>query len=346
MRKTYTSIDIAKFLLSLLIVVLHLNPFGEQFGWVRFPITRIAVPVFFMISSFLLFIKMTDVADSGEKKHIIFRFVKRNLQLYLAWFIVLLPLTVYNGEYLQNGFGYFLKDIMPRLFLGSTFSASWYIMALIIGTLVTFYLSKYIKNAGVLTVGVLLYTVCCLATNYRCFLQESNIIVSFLNFYPTNIYLSFPASIVWISIGKIVAEHLEILKEIQLSKKLIATGIGLILLFAEHFVISGYNLSNANDCYFALLLLAPVLFSVILSVDCKQSVFAKKLRIISTVMYCSHLAAGQVLGFLLEKLGFDTKTVFGASIVFVLAVVCCSGLALLIDRLKKYRYLNWLQYFQ
>ncbi len=346
MKKIYTSIDTTKFILSLLIVTLHLNPFGERLGWIRFPITRIAVPIFFIISSFLLFNKITAVDTNQEKKQMLFRFVKRNLQLYLAWFIVLFPLTAYNRGYFQNGIVYFFKDVITHLFLGSTFSASWYIMALIIGTLITFYLSKYIKNIGILIIGLLLYTLCCLATNYRYLLQDSNIIIAFLNFYPVNIYLSFPVSIIWISIGKIMAEHSRLLNEISMSKKIVAAGIGLVLLFVEHLIVWKYNLSDANDCYFALLLLSPLLFSVVLSINCKNSIYAKKLRTISTVMYCSHLAVGQVLGLILKKVGCDTKAFSGALILFLLVVLCCGLIAILVDKLKKYRYLKWLQYFQ
>ena len=58
MTKTYGSLDVAKFVLSVVIIFLHINPLGEQYGYLAYPLVRIAVPLFFMISAFLLFTKI------------------------------------------------------------------------------------------------------------------------------------------------------------------------------------------------------------------------------------------------------------------------------------------------
>lgn len=59
--RKYNSLDIAKFILAIFVVAIHTSPFygmsQEYYGKVLY---TIAVPVFFVMSSFLFFIKGDD----------------------------------------------------------------------------------------------------------------------------------------------------------------------------------------------------------------------------------------------------------------------------------------------
>lgn len=50
-RRNYDSIDVAKFVLSILVVAIHVRPFDGYAVFFR-PILRTAVPLFFLISSY------------------------------------------------------------------------------------------------------------------------------------------------------------------------------------------------------------------------------------------------------------------------------------------------------
>ena len=83
--------DIVKFILSLLVLAIH----STLYPMVLYPWLRIAVPLFFMMSSYFLFSKLRE-ASKDNHRAILRKFVVRNLQLYLCWFIILLPITVTN----------------------------------------------------------------------------------------------------------------------------------------------------------------------------------------------------------------------------------------------------------
>ena len=92
-KKGYDSFDLFKFIVSFIIIVVHLNPFGEsRFHWIH-PWVRIAIPVFFMISAYLFFSKY-DALPEDQKNTYLRKFTRRNMTLYLFWFIVFLPFTI------------------------------------------------------------------------------------------------------------------------------------------------------------------------------------------------------------------------------------------------------------
>lgn len=57
--KQYDAFDIVKLICCILVVCIHTNPLPNFFQ----PIYRLAVPFFFMISSFLFFTKITQVSQ-------------------------------------------------------------------------------------------------------------------------------------------------------------------------------------------------------------------------------------------------------------------------------------------
>ena len=73
-NKNLDILDLVKVILSIIVVGIHINPFGEYSG-LYYPICRIAVPLFFMISSYLLFSKLKNNSNSKE---VLVKFVKRN----------------------------------------------------------------------------------------------------------------------------------------------------------------------------------------------------------------------------------------------------------------------------
>lgn len=345
MRK-YPSIDFAKLLLSLLVVALHVNPFGENLGWLRFPITRIAVPLFFMISSFLFFEKLLNVENEFDKQKAVIHFCRRNLQLYAAWFVVLMPITCKIRGYFQKSILELLKTVTVQFIFSSTFSVSWYIMALVIGMLIVYYLCKYTSGRVAFVLGMAAYVLCCLATNYRELISDLRITGMIIRLYPADIYLSFPASIIWIYLGKIIAENKQWIERKILGKKR-ATGIIFFgILFLEHYVIQRYAIGAENDCYFSLLLVCPWLLSVIIGMDCPKLVNTKSMRETSTIIYCSHRAFEWIYEALFRLFQINTRSLSCSVGLFFLVMTSCFLLSAFINKVKTNRYCSWLRYLQ
>lgn len=54
----FDSLDLLKFVLSLMVVLIHVNPFPSTAMPYIMPVLRLAVPLFFVISSFFFFRKI------------------------------------------------------------------------------------------------------------------------------------------------------------------------------------------------------------------------------------------------------------------------------------------------
>lgn len=102
MKQIYT-FDIIKFIFSFFVIALHtLYLIPNWFKDIRIflVIFHVAVPVFFMISGYLLFRKVAIPLDKiGEKR--IFQYLKHILFLYLLWTLIYLPINIY-GAYVND----------------------------------------------------------------------------------------------------------------------------------------------------------------------------------------------------------------------------------------------------
>lgn len=65
--KTYNGIDLLKFIMALFVVMIHVKPnaHSEILSTIFNPILGIAVPIFFVLSSVLIFTKLTKVNMGG-----------------------------------------------------------------------------------------------------------------------------------------------------------------------------------------------------------------------------------------------------------------------------------------
>lgn len=353
MKKNYASIDIAKLILSFIVVAIHVSPFGAEYSYLRFPIVRIAVPLFFVMSGFLFFAHLPDQSDRAGCRARLGSFVKRNMLLYLAWFVILIPITFYRNGYFGKSAFYVLAEMVKGFFFGSTFPASWYIMATVICVSIVYFLRKYLNNTLLLAFGALAYVICTAASNYRGVLDPEGLVMRVIEAYPLSIYVGFPAGFYWIAVGKSFADAQK--KDAQdapgenkISKTVINALLAVLLfgvLFCEQILIDRLGSSWRNDCYFTLMLLCPVLFSLVLSWNAKCR-HASRMRRMSTVIYCSHVAAGTVFGFVLRKLGADTDGILVSLLVYLVTIVCCAVLSLVIDKLSEKKHLGWLRYLR
>ena len=156
----YDSIDVLKFILSFLIIQIHTEFY---FIWMK-PYVRLAVPIFFIISAFFFFRR-----NPGKEQLI--GYIKRLSILYLFWFIVWGLYFVYANRaivFSSQGFVFILRSLV----FGSTFAASWYIAASIIGTIIVYVLSKLLNDRWLIFITALIYiTINLLAElNYKRFM--------------------------------------------------------------------------------------------------------------------------------------------------------------------------------
>lgn len=317
--------DIAKFILSLLVLAIHAN----LYPMILYPWLRIAVPLFFTISSYFLFSKLRD---SSEDKHksILKKFVIRNLQLYLCWFIILLPITIYIRQSLwfSNGFFDNVLAILKSILFGSTFVASWFLTATVIGVLIIYLLSKALKsNYILLLISIIAFCFVTFASSYQNIIANTFLSVAIEKHIDLfgGLVCSFPAAIFWVFIGKMFAEQKIKFKSIPLLLILTVCS-GVALFFEWRFVLS-FNGAYNNDSYFMLAPLCILLFiciEKIPSIYWSQSVYLKRA---STVIYVMHGSLVPIFSKLIPM-------VFKVNIPllsYVLTFICCIAVYIVIE---------------
>ena len=333
--KQKDALDLAKYILSLMIVAIHTGIYPQ----VLYPWLRLAIPLFFIISSYLLFSKI-NASDEQQKVVCVKRFIVRNLQYYLFWFVALLPYTALaRKDWVDKGIAESIRIIVSHTLFGYTFSASWYITGSIWAVLIL-YATRKISAKYMTIILIPVYLFCCLCSAYHFTLDGENMMQVFIVFYEkwfTNPANSFPIATVWMFIGKVFADFNQ-----KKSKRIwIGVLLSSVCLWCEWRVLYflGGNIAVNNDCLLFLVPLSICIFAIIKDLDI-QIKRAKVLRNISIVMYPLHASLTGAFRILLSRFGNGRNEL----LLFILVVVMCHIVTLVILRLEKKKCFSFLRF--
>lgn len=279
----------------------------------RYPILRVAVPVFFIISSYFFFRKV-EALPADDARAYYRRFIVRGLKLYAFWIVALMPYMIavkYQTHLLEQ----YLIEFPLNFVLRSVFPASWYLAAYMICISIVYFGRRRMKLLTAIGLG--LYAVCCMESNYGALisglLPASD---TYFAGYVKMLYVSFPAGLIFVVLGRFIA-----VREpgwATAVAAILAGGAGLA--FEAHFVVAN-GLRVADDCYFSLLALAPGVFLAVVKTRLTLGFDTTVLRRLSTINYCSHYAIIRVI----SKAGVAGVDVF----LLTLAICTLLGLALI-----------------
>lgn len=272
--KQLKAIDIFKVFAALLVVAAHVRPVDS---YELSCIYRVAVPFFFMVSSFLYFTQKVKFK----------KYAKRIMQLYAVWFVIEIG-VVYSRFFCDTPLSTAIFNFTKALLFTNTFWESWYLIASVEAVGLCVLLSKKVNNWGLLIVGILLYIPSLLASSYYGNMSQrtQNILDTVSFIIPlTN---SFLVAFIYIVLGKIIAE-----RDFHLSlKELLPLGaIALFLWGCEIHFQEPFARS-----YRSFIMLPFVVFFLVLIL--KHDSFSKLpfskdtcryLRISSTLVYLSHV---------------------------------------------------------
>lgn len=325
MKVFNANFDIIKIILCLMVVGIH----TLGYPWL-FPTVRIAVPLFFVISSYFLFSKLKNV-DKIRQNKVLAGYILRNLYLYVFWFIALFPITAKVRSYWKLSLLGIIKTIIKHSLLGSTFIVSWFISATIVATLMVYLCARIFTDKSIMLFGLFLNSFCVLFSSYRPFLPQIEHIIECYYRILLNPCFSFPVAIYWIILGKIFAEgH-------RLSKKqsIIGTLISLILLIIEWRIVYWATGKFDNDCYFMLMPLGYFLFAWILRLKPIYSNKLSQFRKITVIVYAFHASAAWVIRRYLSWSGYR---------LFFTTIVICAIIGIGMLQAEKYKFFSWLKY--
>lgn len=205
--------DIAKLVMSIMILTLHTRMFGDATDYI-FPILRMAVPLFFMVSSFLFFrtIELSAPAerieDALEK---LARFIRRSAKLYFFWFVILIIPTAVLRDWFELPWWEVVLTVPFRIVFGSTFVASWYLSASVVAMVILVAL-RYglgMRCRQIVTIAVAGYAVALLFQPYAWVFGPSfqEAVESLATYWaPCS---SFPVALFWMSLGLFIAANRE-----------------------------------------------------------------------------------------------------------------------------------------
>lgn len=166
MRKEYGAVDIAKFIMAILVVSLHVYPFegiNETLHYYTINwFSRIAVPFFFICTGFFLYSSL----ESGNKEHIK-KYCLHILQLYLLWTIIYIPLIVHD-RIMGKDYG-ILKHIflLGRDFVFSgSYTQLWYLPSTLMAVGMLYLCWNRMSRWKMLAMSIALYVCGLLAQSY------------------------------------------------------------------------------------------------------------------------------------------------------------------------------------
>ena len=284
-RQTYTALDAGKFIAALLVLTLHIHPLASNPDgdyWLTC-MCRIAVPFFFVTSSFLFFKRGGDIR----------KYVFRILVLYAVWFVIELPVTIH--EFFIDADGSLPRKLLlfgRGLFINSTFPASWFLTASWQGMLLVWWLSKKLSRKWLVIIGLVCFLSTLPETMWYGLIAGTPVRPVYwryvILFCPAN---SFIFAIPFCIAGKILGESTS-----PVPKKTAVCILSAAVLLSIFEAAICKETQWMTDSFLGLLLVAPCL--VWLTADIQTGIgpgTSKCLRSMSTIIYLCHLPVKLVL---------------------------------------------------
>ena len=327
-RKVIPGLDILKFIMALLIVAIHseaVNDFPIVYE-VTNPVIMSAVPMFFVISAFLLFRKIRQSQLSGQQERgILLHFTWRLFLLYSFWMVVQFPLVIHTRHYLSMSFIEFIYNFLLDIAFRSTFHGAWFFSALVVGTWLIYFASKMLKDKTIwilpLFVALYIYHADELSVQYQTFWfwYQENVI------NPQN---SFLVSLFWISAGFILANP-DIIEKIENLRNSYVMGG----LFGIAWLLSIMLLD------LRVIMVLP-LFVLFYNWNLESKPVYKMMRQSSILIFTLHFIFIGIFRMACPNVELLQHGFF----LYVILVLLCLLSSLVILKLKDYKIFSWLKY--
>ncbi len=167
-RKTYTALDVGKFLCALMILFYHYfsehGPLPSLFDE-ALSLYAVAVALFMVISGFLTYRKLETISEYADRRKYVFKQVKRIFTVYLLWSILYLAYTIGRWDFSTINAEFVFKQVRHWIF-SSTFYTIWFMPALGLGLLFSFFLIEKLPKKVVYVLAALSYVCAALALTY------------------------------------------------------------------------------------------------------------------------------------------------------------------------------------
>ena len=292
MKVYFPQIDVYKFALSLCVVAIHAGLWPS----VLYPWLRLAVPSFFLVSSYFFFCHPSR--DRYKS------FVLRLLKMYVAWFVILLPITLNLRKdtwFASWGWLRFMADLI----FSSTFATSWFFAALLLSVTVVYFVRRFVSLVVVCLFSVVLYAFAVCVSSYPDMVSASPFLSALKRFHCIFAAPQFciTAALLPVSLGAVIARYgvLSALRPVVLWTFLV---LGCIVLYMEWRYVGHHGNGIGNDCYFSLPLVYFPMFLLVKSVQIQLG-YAKLLRLFSIIVFPLHFSVNSLTVGILKFAGIE-----------------------------------------
>lgn len=341
------SLDMMKFICVFLVIAIHVPPFEDLSEKLNFLVEqcfcRIAVPMYFITSGYLLFRKI-DTSKIKLQSNIIKKYLFRILRLYCIWSLFYLPVSI---DFNKGVVYAFLRWVVCFIFQGITHL--WYFNALIVAVVFCSVLLYFTKGniKYLLTTGAVLYVIGLLAQSYFAILRP--LLQNRVVFFMFNTYLKIFGTtrnglfegVLFVGFGVFFSQ-----KKYDKDKNKCKLWflICLLLFLIEVIIVNSFSLNRANDMYIFLVPTAFFLFCLVIQTKIKAQLPYLKIRNIGSLMYCSHIYFRKLYDYMICVLCVQKSTLMATSVVRYIMVVALSAFfaTMVIMLQRKYKILKCL----
>ncbi len=299
MNKNIQSIDLMKYLGSILIIANHTSSLYEISPNLNFVIinflSRLVVPFFFIVAGYFFYKK---IKNENQPKKIYLSYLKRLLTIYLAWTIIYLPYDLIyplidsSPKTFENYLSIISDYLINFIYWGSHFHL-WFFPALII-SITTIYIIKIkkIPLKYLLSLAIIFYFIGIIGDAYFFLIANSPLepLISFLRsiFKENNTRLL--QGLIFVSLGAWYAKKQILMKSYSLFK-IFLISIFLFLIEVIALLYLQINYPHKNDYNMSILLVpaAVSLFLFLQKFEPKHKFDSLKYRQYSIIMYCFHI---------------------------------------------------------
>ena len=341
----YPSLDLMKFICSVLVVMIHITPFGE-YEFLNFVIhnyvARIAVPYFFVTSGFLLFRK---TSNDDFNINYTFKYVLRLLRMYLIWSVVYFYLNyriIINDE--RGSLHGILIYIRDFIFVGS-YGGLWYLNATIFSvTLISILIKKKCSLRLIILLAGILYILGLFDQSWFGLITPLRQIPEFwfglrlLQKVIVTTRNGLFEGFLFVGFGMMFAFNL-----IKITRKKALWGfiISMLFMFIETIVVRHFNLAKQQDMYLFLVPVTFFLFDLVLHMEIKERKIYSILRVLSVLIFYIHVWIIFIVNESFDYLNIDVNsTTLKFILVIFLSILVSCGI-LKISRMKQFW---WFQY--
>lgn len=332
-RKTYEAIDIAKIISAMLVVCIHTFPLAdisEQANFVLVSIlARLAVPFFFISSAYFFFQKIDfnkTYRDSANVQ-VLKRYLKRLLKIYVIWSIIYLPynfVLIHNGGFTWMAVIRYIRDFF---FTGSYYHL-WFLPSLMFAVTLVYVLVLKLNVKKTIWISSLLYLIGMAGNLYPDAMQSIPVISTIYDAYisvfvTTRNGLFF--GMMFMSLGCYAAKHPA---RMEISRISLYAAISFVLLVMECVILKmNDQIHDLSSMYLMLVPCVYLLFIRLLKVEMKHKPMYYTFRVLSLLIYVSHILFAQLFLWFLPSMN--------SFLFYVLTLGCSFLLSYIIYHLSK-----------